>query len=63
MHIFKHLIVFLFFRDIFGLPHIEISGMSLNQSIEAPLTSRDTAILSGELFYLELIEFIKHYWI
>ncbi|XP_047502037.1 dnaJ homolog subfamily C member 11-like isoform X1 [Penaeus chinensis] len=36
-------------RDIFGLPHIEISGMSLNQSIEAPLTSRDTAILSGNL--------------
>uniref|UniRef100_A0A6A7FM57 DnaJ-like protein subfamily C member 11 n=2 Tax=Hirondellea gigas TaxID=1518452 RepID=A0A6A7FM57_9CRUS len=36
-------------RDIFGLPHIEISGMSLNQSIEAPLTSKDTAILSGQL--------------
>ncbi|KAG7166506.1 dnaJ homolog subfamily C member 11-like [Homarus americanus] len=36
-------------RDLFGLPHIEISGMTLNQAIEAPLTNRDTAILSGNL--------------
>ncbi|MCL4128914.1 UNVERIFIED_CONTAM: hypothetical protein GTU68_050335 [Idotea baltica] len=36
-------------RDLVGLPHIEISGMSINQSIEAPLTTRDTAILSGNL--------------
>ncbi|XP_050737398.1 dnaJ homolog subfamily C member 11-like [Eriocheir sinensis] len=40
---------FLDLRDLFGLPHIEISGMSLNQSIEAPLTNKDTAILSGNL--------------
>lgn len=39
--------IFLCFRDLFGLPHIEISGMSLSQSIEAPLTNKDTAILSG----------------
>lgn len=45
-------IVFLCCRDLFGLPHIEISGMSLNQSIEAPLTNKDTAILSGE--YIEV---------
>ncbi|KAL7648908.1 UNVERIFIED_CONTAM: hypothetical protein RMT77_000842 [Armadillidium vulgare] len=36
-------------RDLVGLPHIEISGMSINQSIEAPLTTRDTAIFSGNL--------------
>ncbi|KAK7082714.1 DnaJ (Hsp40), subfamily C, member 11 [Halocaridina rubra] len=36
-------------RDLFGLPHIEISGMSINQSIEAPLTSKDTAVFSGNL--------------
>ncbi|KAK8723209.1 hypothetical protein OTU49_011910 [Cherax quadricarinatus] len=40
---------FLDLRDLFGLPHIEISGMTLNQAIEAPLTNRDTAILSGNL--------------
>ncbi|KAK4326997.1 hypothetical protein Pmani_002515 [Petrolisthes manimaculis] len=40
---------FLDLRDLFGIPHIEISGMNLNQSIEAPLTNRDTAILSGNL--------------
>lgn len=40
---------FLDLRDLFGLPHIEISGMSLSQSIEAPLTTKDTAILSGNL--------------
>lgn len=36
-------------RDLIGMPHIEISGMSLSQSIEAPLTNQDTAILSGNL--------------
>ncbi|KAK3881827.1 hypothetical protein Pcinc_013759 [Petrolisthes cinctipes] len=40
---------FLDLRDLFGIPHVEISGMNLNQSIEAPLTNRDTAILSGNL--------------
>lgn len=40
---------FLDLRDLFGLPHIEISGMALNQAIEAPLTNKDTAILSGNL--------------
>ncbi|KAG5282233.1 hypothetical protein AALO_G00053740 [Alosa alosa] len=32
-----------------GLPHIEINKMHISQSIEAPLTSADTAILSGSL--------------
>lgn len=36
-------------RDLFGLPHVEISGMALNQSIEAPLTSSHTAVLGGNL--------------
>lgn len=30
-------------------PTIEVSGMSMSQSIEAPLTTRDTAVLSGTL--------------
>ena len=30
-------------------PSIEVSGMSMSQSIEAPLTRTDTAILSGNL--------------
>lgn len=29
------------------IPSIEVSGMSMSQSIEAPLTTRDTAILNG----------------
>ncbi|KAG8231870.1 hypothetical protein J437_LFUL011775 [Ladona fulva] len=33
----------------FSLPTIEVSGMSLSQSIEAPLTVRDTLCLSGQL--------------
>ncbi|TRY56603.1 hypothetical protein DNTS_003516 [Danionella cerebrum] len=32
-----------------GLPHIEINKMHISQSIEAPLTTSDTAILSGSL--------------
>lgn len=36
------------FEDSF-LPTIEVSGMSMSQSIEAPLTTRDTAVLSGNL--------------
>lgn len=31
------------------LPSIEISGMSIAQSIEAPLTVRDTVTMSGNL--------------
>jgi len=30
-------------------PSIEVSGMSMSQSIEAPLTTRDTAVLNGTL--------------
>ncbi|TRY87637.1 hypothetical protein DNTS_009337 [Danionella cerebrum] len=32
-----------------GFPHIEISRMHISQSIEAPLTNSDTAVLSGSL--------------
>uniref|UniRef100_A0A673CDA9 DnaJ homolog subfamily C member 11 n=1 Tax=Sphaeramia orbicularis TaxID=375764 RepID=A0A673CDA9_9TELE len=32
-----------------GVPHVEINKMHISQSIEAPLTSKDTAILSGSL--------------
>uniref|UniRef100_A0A673M8L2 DnaJ homolog subfamily C member 11 n=2 Tax=Cyprinidae TaxID=7953 RepID=A0A673M8L2_9TELE len=32
-----------------GLPHVEINRMHISQSIEAPLTTSDTAILSGSL--------------
>nr|AYN74448.1 heat shock protein [Acipenser oxyrinchus oxyrinchus] len=32
-----------------GFPHIEINRMHISQSIEAPLTTTDTAILSGSL--------------
>ncbi|XP_016113402.1 dnaJ homolog subfamily C member 11-like, partial [Sinocyclocheilus grahami] len=32
-----------------GLPHIEINRMHISQSIEAPLTTSDTVILSGSL--------------
>ncbi|XP_062324579.1 dnaJ homolog subfamily C member 11 [Osmerus eperlanus] len=32
-----------------GFPHIEINKMHISQSIEAPLTSLDTAVLSGSL--------------
>ncbi|XP_028849507.1 dnaJ homolog subfamily C member 11a isoform X1 [Denticeps clupeoides] len=32
-----------------GLPHIEINKMHISQSIEAPLTTSDTAVLSGSL--------------
>lgn len=32
-----------------GFPAIEVSGMSMSQSIEAPLTLKDTAILNGTL--------------
>uniref|UniRef100_A0A7N8X4B4 DnaJ homolog subfamily C member 11 n=1 Tax=Mastacembelus armatus TaxID=205130 RepID=A0A7N8X4B4_9TELE len=32
-----------------GVPHMEINKMHISQSIEAPLTRRDTAILSGSL--------------
>lgn len=33
----------------FSLGSIEISGMSISQSIEAPMTNRDTVVLSGNL--------------
>uniref|UniRef100_A0A8C4ERZ1 DnaJ (Hsp40) homolog, subfamily C, member 11a n=1 Tax=Dicentrarchus labrax TaxID=13489 RepID=A0A8C4ERZ1_DICLA len=32
-----------------GVPHVEINKMHISQSIEAPLTSKDTAVLSGSL--------------
>nr|XP_057910405.1 dnaJ homolog subfamily C member 11 isoform X3 [Doryrhamphus excisus]XP_057910406.1 dnaJ homolog subfamily C member 11 isoform X3 [Doryrhamphus excisus]XP_057910407.1 dnaJ homolog subfamily C member 11 isoform X3 [Doryrhamphus excisus] len=32
-----------------GFPHIEMNKMHISQSIEAPLTSSDTAVLSGSL--------------
>uniref|UniRef100_A0A674NDI5 DnaJ homolog subfamily C member 11 n=1 Tax=Takifugu rubripes TaxID=31033 RepID=A0A674NDI5_TAKRU len=32
-----------------GFPHIEINRMHISQSIEAPLTNSDTAVLSGSL--------------
>ncbi|KAJ8371365.1 hypothetical protein SKAU_G00113930 [Synaphobranchus kaupii] len=32
-----------------GFPHVEINRMHISQSIEAPLTTSDTAILSGSL--------------
>ncbi|KAM8829352.1 dnaJ homolog subfamily C member 11a isoform X1 [Synchiropus splendidus] len=32
-----------------GIPHVEINRMHISQSIEAPLTTKDTAILSGSL--------------
>ncbi|KAI1892479.1 hypothetical protein AGOR_G00133840 [Albula goreensis] len=32
-----------------GFPHLEINRMHISQSIEAPLTTTDTAILSGSL--------------
>ncbi|XP_007900309.1 dnaJ homolog subfamily C member 11a isoform X1 [Callorhinchus milii] len=32
-----------------GFPHIEINKMHISQSIEAPLTTTDTAVLSGSL--------------
>ncbi|KAG7275561.1 hypothetical protein CRUP_014943 [Coryphaenoides rupestris] len=32
-----------------GLPHVEINKMHISQSIEAPLTNKDTAVLSGSL--------------
>uniref|UniRef100_A0AAV2M4S1 DnaJ homolog subfamily C member 11 n=1 Tax=Knipowitschia caucasica TaxID=637954 RepID=A0AAV2M4S1_KNICA len=32
-----------------GFPHIEINKMHISQSIEAPLTNADTAVLSGSL--------------
>jgi hypothetical protein len=32
-----------------GLPTIEVRGMTFSQSIEAPLTLKDTAIMSGQL--------------
>uniref|UniRef100_A0AAQ5YVD4 J domain-containing protein n=1 Tax=Amphiprion ocellaris TaxID=80972 RepID=A0AAQ5YVD4_AMPOC len=32
-----------------GFPHIEINKMHISQSIEAPLTNSDTAVLSGSL--------------
>lgn len=35
--------------SIGGLPSIEVSGMSFVQSIEAPVTTRDTIIMSGNL--------------
>ncbi|CAG03999.1 unnamed protein product [Tetraodon nigroviridis] len=32
-----------------GVPHLEINKMHISQSIEAPLTTKDTAVLSGSL--------------
>lgn len=31
------------------MPHVEISEMSISQSVECPLTVKDTAIISGQL--------------
>lgn len=31
------------------IPNIEVSGMSFNQSVEFPLTQKDTCTLSGQL--------------
>lgn len=38
-----------FYRDKSFFPSVEISGMSISQSIEAPLTLRDTLTLNGSL--------------
>ncbi|XP_020491285.1 dnaJ homolog subfamily C member 11a [Labrus bergylta] len=32
-----------------GVPHVEINKMNISQSIEAPLTTKDTAVMSGSL--------------
>lgn len=32
-----------------GLPSVEVKGMTFTQSIEAPLTLKDTAVMSGQL--------------
>ncbi|XP_063072693.1 dnaJ homolog subfamily C member 11 [Engraulis encrasicolus] len=32
-----------------GFPHVEINRMHISQSIEAPLTAKDTAVLAGSL--------------
>lgn len=37
------------FREKGWFPHVEVSGMSFQQSIEAPVTLRDTITLSGHL--------------
>jgi len=34
-------------RDMFGLPHVEVNGVNISQYIEAPITSKHTAILNG----------------
>ncbi|KAF2348103.1 DnaJ domain, partial [Trinorchestia longiramus] len=34
-------------RDLVGLPHIEVSGLAINQSIDLPITSKLTSTLSG----------------
>jgi len=39
-----------YYQDDAGLlPNIEIRGMSVNQSIEAPITAKNTAIISGTM--------------
>uniref|UniRef100_A0A3Q4B412 DnaJ homolog subfamily C member 11 n=1 Tax=Mola mola TaxID=94237 RepID=A0A3Q4B412_MOLML len=39
------------YEDMVGgrVPHVEINKMHISQSIEAPLTTKDTAVLSGSL--------------
>lgn len=43
------LMSFLKFRSDRLLPTIEVSGMAISQSIEAPITTRDTVTMSGSL--------------
>lgn len=37
------------FDEPYHLPMIEVSGMSISQSIDAPMTTRDTVTMSGSL--------------
>lgn len=45
LNIFKYL----FFSGKSIIPNIEISSMSFSQSVEFPLTQKDTCTLSGQL--------------
>lgn len=44
--IFEFLLMF--YRDR-SFPNIEVSGMSISQSIDAPITTRDTVSMSGSM--------------
>lgn len=41
-------IFFFIYRDR-SFPNVEVSGMSISQSIEAPITTRDTVSMSGSM--------------